>query len=695
MFAMVFNLSALPVAYAQDDVDVPGGGIEEIEEIEEECTDGEACFIDKLDALSDNTGDSGDSSEASVKKAREAEELVADTVKLANKTHRIFAPLINFFSFQIGNFLGHDYLYVGSMGKMLKKIWVISRNLVNIAFVFVLLWLAVSEIFSVTKESELKTKLPIFVLLLIAVNFSWLGTKVVLDASNVAAHTMFAIPSGLANDPLTKGTEYNSCEVNTDPEVGSTGMCYPSTIIAPTTSGLNPPLYWKGEPDEDGGVSDCDRAKEGYNILYNDDGSEKANVSADDEEKYGNLKKRTSICVENLNLVDYNQNTAVIYLTYGMARIQNLVHSNANTDITQLSVGILMSLVIQLAYSVTLLSLFLALVVRMMMLWLFVAFSPFLVLLYYFKESSSAQEISGKFDFGAFISWAFAPAKVGAVFAVTFIMISAGQAGGEQTMKFLDSVGTSGTSVYRILNSESLFMGIGSLQSLIWLIMSLAVLWMGVFAILTKLEVVGGVFERIKGYGTETAKKVAALPYVAPILPLGANGEDKSIKSMVGGVDVLSKLNDKYYGGERRPDAAALESRAASRGNWQEIEKHLDKGKGEELARHLGFRNQKQMVDMDTDTLTAILSKVKGTAASGKSDKEIATAIKALKNEKTAEQISREGSRLAKSVEEGTAAAQAKLPGGVNPAGTPGATPKPSAGGPATPTPKPPAPPTT
>src|SRR5690606_24640685 len=115
--------------------------------------------------------------------------------------HQFFSPLINFFSTQIGNFLGNEHLFSGAMGEMLKNLWVISRNLVNIFFVGALLWIAIKAIGGdfFGEETDLKKELLKIAVFLVLVNFSWLGTKVILDAANVTTTIAFSLPTGVSN----------------------------------------------------------------------------------------------------------------------------------------------------------------------------------------------------------------------------------------------------------------------------------------------------------------------------------------------------------------------------------------------------------------------------------------------------------------------------------------------------------------
>lgn len=602
------------------------------EEEEEPPSDEE--ILAKIEALVEGAKDKPQS-------ALNKADAIQEIAKAAEKTHRLFGPLINFFSFQIGNFLGHDYVYTGAMGKMLQKIWVISRNIVNIVFVFLLLIIALSLVFNPsTEKGAIPGKLLIFTLLLVAVNFSYLGTKVVLDAAGVVTHVVFAIPSGIST--ANTGVNVESCKVNDIIEPSSEG-CFPAAIYAPVDSGGNEPLnFMRGEGEDD----ECKDLEEGYADAYEGEkgtGKPRNPAEMTNREKNEVFQRRTSICWENLNLFKYDQNTAVVYLTYGSARVQNLINSNAGDDFAQLTVGVIMSLVIQLAYSIALIALWIALIIRMIMLWLLVAFSPFIILMLYWKYGGGQQNpfeaVSKYFSLEAFFKWAFVPAKVGAIFAVSFIIISAGQTMGEGTISIIDNLNKGGFT-FKIYNTRSLFMGMDSLQSFIWLIVSLVILWMGTFAVLEDMPIVSSVTNRIRDYGISTARFLGKAAYVAPILPLGKEGEKISAKGLISPIDIRGKAEAYALPEEGARETLKIRDKVKDF-KVSSIQSYLDKGltklgdsEKAELARTMakelkysnakdlgdavekqtaaftaGFMDDKKLKDTDAKALADILKK--------------------------------------------------------------------------------------
>jgi len=435
---------------------------------------------------------------------------------------RIFNPLIHFITFKIGPFLGNDYIFAGNMGEMLHRIWIINRNIVNIVFVLVLLYLALKFIIN-GDETGITKNIGKFAIMLVAINFSWLAGRLVLDAANVATNVVFAIPAGISGvggqtfDEILKEKK-NECVVNKNDKgigVSTSGYCIP----IPESSYL---------------VLD---ANETYNYPKSDkwcDPANSKNIEAGYLKNYPISGKKpdvqdpaywkvNTICWKQMELKDYQQNNASYYLSYSMAKVQNLV-KNDQTDLINTAVGTLFSLVLQVAYLAAYISLFIVLIIRAAMMWILMAFSPYIVLLMYLKQIGIGVSL-GKADsllsIQGFVKWAFAPAKVGAVWTIGFIMITAGQT--MDTSSF-EKIGG------HIYGAGTLFMGMDTVQQFIWYMMSLGIIWVGTFSMFADLEVAGGITNAIKGgvekYGMMGAKGVGSR------LPIFPTFDDKGKMTM-------------------------------------------------------------------------------------------------------------------------------------------------------------------
>ena len=250
------------------------------------------------------------------------------------------------------------------------------------------------------------------------------------------------------------------------------------------------------------------------------------------------LGKQRIFCWYTLDYSKFSKNNAAQNLTYGVAQIQRLTRANTKevtgAGLMKTAMGFLFSFIFELIYLVAFFALFLAMVFRVAMLWLFIAFSPFLVLLLYLKE---LKEFGGSendiFSIKALISWAFVPAKVGAVLTIGFIMISAGQSMTDSFMAKMEKV-----SIGTVLEFDTIFHGMDNVQEFIWLIMTTLIIWMGVFAVLKKLKGVEGVFSGIQNYLQRAGTFAAKAGYYAPIFPVGEGGEKTSLAKTIGMLDI-------------------------------------------------------------------------------------------------------------------------------------------------------------
>ena len=111
----------------------------------------------------------------------------------------------------MGDLLSNDLVMHPNVVPLLQLLWTIVRNLVNMTFVVVLLYIAFKTIFNVGSDgmSEIKEKLGPMLIAIVVVNFSFLGMKVLIDASSVTTNAAFS----LANI-FPKGKQFQQCEEN-------------------------------------------------------------------------------------------------------------------------------------------------------------------------------------------------------------------------------------------------------------------------------------------------------------------------------------------------------------------------------------------------------------------------------------------------------------------------------------------------
>lgn len=464
--------------------------------------------------------------------------MIQTVANLASYVNLIFNPLIHFFTFKIAPFLGNDYIFDGNMGAMLQNIWIINRNIVNIVFVLVLLYLALKHIIS-GEDSNIAKTLPKFAIMLVAINFSWLAGRIVLDAANVAANVVFAIPAGIspiAGDSFQQVLDKNPCKIGSDNK--TTNFCEAVPEASFIVLDANKTYNYLNTDSECNNPTNIKTTDEAY--LKNYPTSGKAPDVPD-----AAYSKTNRICCKQMNLSDYQQNNASYYLSYSMARVQNLIRSDQN-DLTNTAVGTLFSLALQIAYLAGFISLFIVLIMRAAMMWLLMAFSPYIFLLWYFEwgniKVGGVEEAKKYLSKEAFLQWAFVPAKVGAVWTIGFIMVTAGQT---MTSSAFEKITT------HIYGAGTLFQGMDTVQQFIWFMMTLGIVWVGTFAVFANLGVASKITESIKstvqGAAMGGAKGLGANLPIFPVMNADGKG------GMHGGTwnEAKKDLGLKTFGGEK------------------------------------------------------------------------------------------------------------------------------------------------
>ncbi|OGJ44942.1 hypothetical protein A2272_02765 [Candidatus Peregrinibacteria bacterium RIFOXYA12_FULL_33_12] len=133
----------------------------------------------------------------------------------------------------IGLFMDNEFLFSGGIQDVLISTWRMIRDLVNIGFVAVLLLIALYNVtgisFGSAEALEFKTALKKFVLAVILVNFSFFGTKVIIDVANVLTVGIFAIPNDIINNEIKKGEDAS----------GKNYICYEEILGVTTIQNAN------------------------------------------------------------------------------------------------------------------------------------------------------------------------------------------------------------------------------------------------------------------------------------------------------------------------------------------------------------------------------------------------------------------------------------------------------------------------
>ena len=369
-----------------------------------------------------------------------------------------------------------------SLLEILNKVWRLARDLVNILFALVLVLGAIYTVVTAKKDLIMNYWAK-FVMAVILVNFSWFFPMVTIDIANIAATTVYGIPSML-------GTTMPPCK----------------TISSINLAGMNcveqPPKVFS---------CDCAYIEDIMFFL--------------DETNYANKQAAGWECPLN-QLMCYQKSVLDISTATPSAGILNgLIVNHANlqylaeipppsdkTAIGQvleflMREGLLLLFLIILL--LPLVAMLIAFIIRIPVLWITIAFMPF-----YFAKFVLPEKLTQGWPqkiMDNFLQAAFLPALVAIPLTVGFIMVNAGAT-------YTVGLGNLSLQNLRLLSNVS------TMFQLLWILMSMGVIWFGVFAILNNMKIIGMGSTAIKNYGQMLGGLVLKAPLALPFIPLPGGG---------------------------------------------------------------------------------------------------------------------------------------------------------------------------
>ncbi|MBA4336955.1 hypothetical protein C0416_04265 [bacterium] len=393
----------------------------------------------------------------------------------------------------IGGLLNNDLLFGYGMEQRLLDVWVQMRNYVNILFVVLLLGVALFNVLGLKPDSEyaLKPFLTKFVIALIAVNFSYVAVKVVLDVTNVMTIAVFALPAsigeGVSPQIVTCPPEGGPCVVNTKATATVDKICktyYGTTLEFKKTSN---DLEQK-DPEAD------------QNFLCED----KSGTYALSESgmkfftKFNSRNAALLMAIQFMNVLDVDKISSSI--------------SNDKMDVGGLAFNLLFSVILYVIYGAAYVALFVVLLARLVFLWLIIALSPFAVLAFVAPNlvPSAAGSIQEKF-----VKNVFAPILIGIPLTIGYVLLEA--------LRMADVSDKAGLATsFSVIKLET--SGISDLQSMIIAFAAVAVVWVGVF-MAAEGTIAARFTEAIKqtvgGFGMKAVEGLKTIP----LIPAGEGGK--------------------------------------------------------------------------------------------------------------------------------------------------------------------------
>ncbi len=423
---------------------------------------------------------------------------------------------------------------VRPMEILLNEVWQVSRDIVNGVFAFLLLAFGVYMIlFGAEKGvgAMIKEKAPKFVLSVILVNFSWFFPRVILDMANVMQAVIYQLPTMVTgagtcvseHTPGDDGIYGNADDVKKPCNFVWKVELFPPTekqcATDPTLRGCPRPTATSTYPTRGQQIGPL------VDIYYTDWVTVQQN---------GTYENGTPFPVSGADVV-------VNGLAVNFAKLPQLarVEFDRARLVAGMSDGIMeksqsyikffvylaFHAIFSIAIGLILLAFAAVLCVRVAVIWLCVAFMPFIFVGLAWKGSlgdmghEKAPNIWEKF-----IKYALLPVFVAVPLSIGFTLLS------------LSDV----ISAYSTLNTltvegiTNIITGINGFHELLWLLMTLGIIWTGTFSVLESDELSSKIVGGIKGFGEGSLNIAKRSAMYAPVIPFpGKGGGSTSIGDLM------------------------------------------------------------------------------------------------------------------------------------------------------------------
>lgn len=430
---------------------------------------------------------------------------------------------------------GSELITGDQVTEMLRPMWIYIRNLTNIAFVGIMLFLAFTNLITSgkgIKDWNVKSKLGRVILGLVAINFSMLAVRVLVDVVHVGTMALLSIADPVIEaNGITNVADYYSRSVDTE----TFQPCGPS---APGGGAAGP---------------NCKTIREIINNTFCPDGGS-GNACLFKIREMGEISAQAAL----MN----NPEQKNIMLAFGsfFMKLESLPLLSADTGgLLDVLDSAIFSLVFAIAYVLALAAMMVVLLVRVVMMWVFIIFSPLLVT-GWVLGINGLDKISDEFK-----KYLIVPVKAAGALAFGFVMISQLQL---MTIpsEFFVSVIEPGASL-KSLWGPTEFGG----WRMLWQILTVVLFWKVVFDF--ALTGMPGA-QAIKGFGESLGKVGLSAAGEIPLPGVGGAGSTTSINDMLnivrpstlnsfaadmrntpgGGIEALIKSLTRALGGQRVKD---------------------------------------------------------------------------------------------------------------------------------------------
>lgn len=467
-------------------------------------------------------------------------------------------------------FMDNRFIYDPVVIDDLHNVWLMFRNIVNILFVFLLIVVALKNLFMWKKLEDLWKIVWKIVIALVLVNFSWFAIKVVVDFGSVMTNVVFRLPFDLIDKTSPTFQNWRMIEyiqINFKPDLwimaGNTSVTEDSTAdnensVARTVQSENNEVskfhnvFCAIEVDK---ISDGDFKKvkddlkkcsskglksEIYNCNTNalkpvDDKCIMSYGKGGDDEKWPSnamivlFTNSLGSVVDDSRLLSTSSIAGSIALNF--IPIENLNKiSGLTNSFSTVTFSLIFSIIISIATVIIFLSFSIVMIERVVALWIIIMLSPFGALLYVSEQAwFKSEKMTLDKMISALLTYAILiPVWVWAVFAFVFIIIN---------------------QFFQLRPSDSWDRSTNMADQLWWawdLILAIVVLWIlwtFSFYFLEKAQWIWkDIVSRIKWWVQSFVKETWKNLQYIPLIPMGKDAwSENSLKLSLGNIFDKSK----------------------------------------------------------------------------------------------------------------------------------------------------------
>lgn len=391
---------------------------------------------------------------------------------------KILSLIVKFLTFidmfiiwAFGELLGSNLILGEDAMKGLQPMWVFMRNIVNLGFVLVIIYLAFANLVSSAGGQggnwTIKEKLPRLIFALVAVNFSLLGFRVMVQFVDVGTVAILSIADTALGDRT------------------------PQAVLSEVEDTFNQVNLYK---DSD---ASCNEGKWENECYY------------------------FQIKAEGAAGLEMTRNIMIPFAVYFL-KIEELPKLASDLDsVSKVIDSTLFSAVMAIAYSMALIAMFIVMLFRLAAMWFFIIFSPVIV-------AGSIMGIGAVDEaWKKFITYLLVPLKIAAVFGISFVMMAAlHKFDGAQVVPALSGPWLKAGGPIKQFMGDG-----GNLFRIVWQFLTIAIFWVGAFAALKGTEA-DSIIEGIKSSSQKLggfALKSATVDRANIAIPTGNGDEKKNI----------------------------------------------------------------------------------------------------------------------------------------------------------------------